>query len=51
MNADERAALAEKLTHSIKSYIGVTATVELRNVGGVPRSEGKAVRIIDKRSR
>lgn len=51
MNADERAALAEKLTHSIKSYIGVTATVELRDVGGVPRSEGKAVRIIDKRSR
>jgi len=48
---DERAAVAGKLAHNIKSYIGVSSVIELRNVGGVARSEGKAVRVIDKRSR
>ena len=48
---DERAAIAGKLAHNIKSYIGVSSSIELRNVGGVARSEGKAVRVIDKRSR
>ncbi len=51
MSNDERSQLAGKLAHSIKSYIGVTSTIELRNVGGVARSEGKAVRVVDKRSR
>jgi phenylacetate-CoA ligase len=48
---DERALVAGKLAHNIKSYIGVTSTIELRDEGGVARSEGKAVRIVDKRSR
>jgi len=48
---DERASVAAKLAHNIKSYIGVTSIIELRSVGGVVRSEGKAVRIVDKRSR
>ena len=48
---DERASLAGKLAHNIKSYVGVTCIIELRNVGGVARSEGKAVRVVDKRSR
>jgi phenylacetate-CoA ligase len=48
---DERALIAGKLAHNIKSYIGVTSTIELRDEGGVARSEGKAVRIVDKRSR
>jgi phenylacetate-CoA ligase len=48
---DERASIAGKLAHNIKSYIGVTSTIELRGEGGVARSEGKAVRIVDKRSR
>jgi len=51
LSGDERASVAGKLAHSIKSYIGVTSVIELRNVGGVARSEGKAVRIIDKRAR
>ncbi len=51
LSEDERASVAGKLAHNIKSYIGVTSTIELRDEGGVARSEGKAVRIVDKRSR
>ena len=51
MRDDERTSLAEELAHNIKSFIGVTSTIELRNVGGVARSEGKAVRVVDNRSR
>jgi len=47
----DRAGIAAKLAHNIKSYIGVTSSIELFNEGGVARSEGKAVRIVDKRSR
>ena len=51
LSEDERASVAGKLAHSIKSYIGVTSAIELRGVGGVARSEGKAVRVVDKRTR
>ncbi len=51
LSNEERAAVTGKLAHNIKSYIGVTSVIELRDVGGVARSEGKAVRIVDKRSR
>lgn len=48
---EKRAAIAGQLAHNIKSYIGVSSTIELFNVGGVVRSEGKAVRVVDKRTR
>jgi len=51
LSAEEQAAVASRLAHNIKSYIGVSAGIELRHEGGVARSEGKAVRIVDKRSR
>ena len=51
LSDEERAAVAGKLAHNIKSYIGVSSTIELLNRGGVARSEGKAVRVIDKRTR
>jgi len=51
ISEQEQAAVAARLAHNIKSYIGVTSGIELRRVGGVARSEGKAVRIVDKRSR
>jgi phenylacetate-CoA ligase len=35
----------------IKSTIGVTAEVQLGAPGSVARSQGKAVRIVDNRSR
>ena len=37
------------LKKQIKDYVGVTAVIELREPGDVPRSEGKAVRVIDER--
>ena len=51
LSDEERVTVAGKLAHNIKSYIGVSSTIELLNRGGVARSEGKAVRVIDKRTR
>ena len=48
---EQRTAIAEQLAYNIKSYIGVSSTIELLDVGGVARSEGKAIRVVDKRSR
>ena len=44
-SADVSAALA----HDIKTHIGVTAKVIVHGEGGVPRSQGKAQRVIDSR--
>ncbi|MBB3016489.1 phenylacetate--CoA ligase PaaK [Cupriavidus alkaliphilus] len=41
----------ERLAHEIKSYIGVTAGIEVLPEGGIERSVGKARRIVDQRSR
>ena len=37
------------LTSKIKDIIGETAKVEVKKIGEIPRSEGKAVRIVDNR--
>jgi phenylacetate-CoA ligase len=42
-------AAAQGLAHDIKAYIGTSAEVELRPLGGVERSQGKAKRVIDLR--
>jgi len=42
-------AKASELRHHIKSIIGVTCTVTARQPGEIPRSEGKAVRVVDQR--
>jgi phenylacetate-CoA ligase len=47
-SADGDAAGAA-LAHSIKSLVGVTATVRVLQSGGIERSLGKAKRIVDKR--
>jgi phenylacetate-CoA ligase len=44
-----REGVSGELAHHIKSFIGVSTVVEVRGSGGVPRSEGKAVRVIDRR--
>jgi phenylacetate-CoA ligase len=44
-----RETAAEELQHHIKSVIGVSAHVRLCEPGALPRSEGKAKRVIDKR--
>ena len=41
--------IAAALRKQIKDYIGVSAVIELRGPGEVPRSEGKAIRVIDER--
>jgi phenylacetate-CoA ligase len=41
---------ATALRHRIKSYIGVSASIKVHPIGGIPRSEGKAKRVIDKRA-
>lgn len=48
-DSDTRLATAGDLQHHIKSLIGVTAAVDVRSPGGVPRSEGKAKRVHDLR--
>lgn len=40
---------AERVRHQIKSIIGVTCSVTAKLQGEIPRSEGKAVRVIDQR--
>ena len=39
----------QALRHKIKSYVGVSASIKVHASGGIPRSEGKARRVIDKR--
>jgi phenylacetate-CoA ligase len=42
---------AAAVTHHIKSLIGVTCKVVVKAEGEVPRSQGKAVRVVDRRSK
>lgn len=50
-HADEaaRSALGRTLGKRIKDVIGISVAVTVTPPGGVPRSEGKAVRLVDKR--
>ncbi|WP_449244088.1 phenylacetate--CoA ligase family protein [Desulfobacca acetoxidans] len=41
--------LEKKIEHNIKDYLGVSAKVRLVEPRSIPRSEGKALRVIDKR--
>ncbi|MEI2764973.1 MAG: AMP-binding protein [Dermatophilaceae bacterium] len=42
-------SIAADLKHQIKNRIGTTASIEVREPGGIERSVGKARRIVDKR--
>ncbi|GLT11640.1 phenylacetate-coenzyme A ligase [Sulfitobacter porphyrae] len=44
-----RADAARALSAQIKQTVGISVKVDVADVGGVPRSEGKAVRIVDNR--
>ena len=44
-----RADAASQLSAAIKDVIGISAKVVVGGIGAVPRSEGKAVRILDQR--
>ena len=45
----DRNAAARALSAQIKQTVGISVTVDVSDVGGVARSEGKAVRILDRR--
>jgi len=45
------AVVAEQLQRHIKSMIGVTTEVVMKQPGDIPRSQGKAVRVRDLRSK
>lgn len=45
----DRDIAARALSAKIKQTVGISAKVDVTDVGGVPRSEGKAVRILDNR--
>jgi phenylacetate-CoA ligase len=47
--AADRAALSERVRVALRERIGVGMAVELLDPGAVPRSEGKAVRVVDRR--
>nr|WP_207063291.1 phenylacetate--CoA ligase [Motiliproteus sp. SC1-56] len=49
LNADQYPAVAEKVQRHIKSIVGISCKVIIKAPGEVPRSEGKAVRVVDKR--
>jgi len=49
LGADDRSASVKALASRIKQTIGISVSIDVADVGGVPRSEGKAVRILDKR--
>ena len=47
--SEARAVTAKELAHHIKSVVGVSTRIEVRDPGGIARSEGKARRVIDNR--
>ncbi|MGC1505203.1 MAG: phenylacetate--CoA ligase PaaK [Sulfitobacter sp.] len=49
VSEEARQAAAKTMSALIKQTVGISAKVEVTDVGGVPRSEGKAVRIVDNR--
>lgn len=51
MDGDAKNVAAADLAKRIKDVVGVTANIQVRDVGDVARSEGKAVRVIDNRKR
>jgi phenylacetate-CoA ligase len=47
----ERGALGERLEDHLREHTGVRIAVAVVDPGAIPRSEGKAVRVIDRRAR
>lgn len=46
---DERCNICHSLKHRIKSMVGVSTRISIVNCGDIPRSQGKATRVIDTR--
>jgi phenylacetate-CoA ligase len=50
-DAIDSADLGARVAHALRERTGITIAVELLAAGAVPRSEGKAVRVVDRRPR
>ncbi len=50
VSTDTRRDIVQSLASHIKNRIGVTSAVRLQPAGGIERSQGKAKRIVDKRT-
>jgi phenylacetate-CoA ligase len=48
-SGEARQTAAAELRHHIKALIGINTRIEVMDVGGVARSDGKAKRIVDLR--
>jgi phenylacetate-CoA ligase len=46
----DRAELGERIEHLLREHTGIRIGVAVVEPGGVPRSEGKAVRVVDRRA-
>jgi phenylacetate-CoA ligase len=46
----DRAALRERVSSALREHTGIRMDVQVLEVGALPRSEGKAVRVVDQRS-
>jgi phenylacetate-CoA ligase len=42
---------ADQLQHNIKTFIGVSTRINIRGNGAIPRSQGKAQRVVDNRNK
>jgi phenylacetate-CoA ligase len=51
LSNSERERKAQAVVHHIKSMIGVTCEVVIKEEGDIPRSQGKAVRVKDERGK
>ncbi len=51
LSSEESAALAQRAENLIKGYIGIAATVRVLEPGTIERSQGKAKRVIDRRTK
>jgi phenylacetate-CoA ligase len=49
LGIEARDRIAQQLRHHIKSLVGVTTNIDIGDVGAIPRSQGKAQRVIDLR--
>jgi phenylacetate-CoA ligase len=46
----DRGALHAEIEHALREHLGIRVGVEVLEPGAVPRSEGKAVRVVDRRA-
>ena len=49
LSDNEHEFVIKDLQHKVKTMIGISSSVVVEAIGSLPRSEGKAKRVIDKR--